>query len=71
MDLIPVMTLKKKLKRAKVDLPKTQNVFESLTKSLPKETVQEWKQLEEDAISTRGDALEIYEVQLDKGESHG
>lgn len=71
MDLIPVMTLKKKLKRAKIDLPKTQDVFESLTKSLPKETVQDWEQLEEKAISTRGEALGIYEVQLDKGNSHG
>jgi hypothetical protein len=68
--LIPVTLLKKKLSRAKVDLPKTQGVFESLTKSLPRETVQEWKELEEEAMSTRGDALEIYEVQLDKGDIH-
>jgi hypothetical protein len=62
--------LKKKLQRAKVNLPKTRDVFESLTQSLSPETIQEWMELEQEAMSTRGDALRIYEVQLDKGDSH-
>jgi hypothetical protein len=65
-----VVLLKKKLQRAKVNLPKAHEVFESLTQSLSPETTQEWMKLEQKAMSTRGDALRIYEVQLDKGESH-
>jgi hypothetical protein len=65
-----VVLLKKKLQCAKVDLPKTHEVFDSLTGSLSPETIQEWMKLEQEAMSTRGDALQIYEVQLDKGDSH-
>ena len=62
--------LKNKLKRAKVNLPTTRDAFEGLSQSLSPETVQAWTELEEEAMCTRGDALEIYDVQLDQGDRH-
>jgi len=59
--------LKKKMKRAKIDSATTEEVFESLTKSLPDEKIHGWQKQEDEALSNRGDSLDIYEVQMQKG----
>jgi hypothetical protein len=59
--------LRRKLKKARAGLRETKDPFEALTASLPTEKIQEWTMLEEQAMLTRGEALDIYDVQGEKG----
>jgi hypothetical protein len=61
--------LRRKLKKALAGLEETKGPFESLTAFLPTEKVEEWKVQEEQAMLVRGDALGIFDVQLQKGNS--
>jgi hypothetical protein len=59
--------LKVKLNRAQAGLAETKEAFEALTSSLSQEQVNEWKTQEEEAMLARGESLDIYDVQMEKG----
>jgi hypothetical protein len=59
--------LKNKLKNAYIGLSKTKKAFEDLTNCLSFEKISDWEKKEEKALIARGEALNIYEVQLHKG----
>jgi len=62
-----VASLKKKLKKAEAGLEETRDAFEALTAALPSDKVNEWTMQEEQAMVTRGEALDIYDVRAQKG----
>ena len=51
----------------KDDLVKTETAFRSLSESLEKAWITEWTQQEENAMSERGTAMEIYDVAISRG----
>ena len=62
--------LLKKYKRAKSGLTETKSAYDRLAESLDAVKVMEWKEQEQRAMEERGDALRIFEVKLEKGESY-
>ena len=46
---------------------KMEMVFRSLSKSLDKAWITEWTQQEENAMSERGAAMEIYDIAINQG----
>jgi hypothetical protein len=59
--------LAKKFKRATHSLAESELAFQGLTQSLSHENILDWQRQEQEALSQRGDALKIYEVQVEKG----
>jgi hypothetical protein len=62
-----VPSLVAKLKTAVSQSAIMQDVYESLTDAMDKENVSQWRQDEEDAMTEQGDALEIYDLKIEKG----
>jgi hypothetical protein len=62
--------LLKKYKRAKSGLTETKSAYDRLAESLDAVKVMEWKEQERRPMEERGDALRIFEVKLEKGESY-
>ena len=65
-----VATLKRKLKQAEAGLSKTCDSYEDLSSSLSERWIEEWKIQEQKALLERGNALDIYTVQISKGEHY-
>jgi Kyakuja-Dileera-Zisupton transposase len=63
----PVGSLKRKLKLAEAGLSKTRDALDGLSTSLPNTLIEKWQSQELNASSVRGDALDIYTVQMSKG----
>lgn len=61
--------LRRKLKKALAGLEETKGPFESLTAFIPPKKIEEWKVQEEQAMLNRGEALGIFDVQIQKGNS--
>jgi hypothetical protein len=59
--------LQKKLSMALSQHKETKEAYESLTTSLSPDRIQEWMAQENKAMARRGDALDIYDVQMQKG----
>lgn len=45
-----------------------EDVFDSLTESIDKVKIKSWEVQEAQALAERGDALRIYDLQMQKGE---
>jgi hypothetical protein len=61
--------LVQKWKTAKADLQTTEAAFNGLSSCLEPEWIVEWTRNEAKAMADRGDAMEIYDVALEKGMS--
>lgn len=62
-----VSTLCKKFKKAKIGVKDTSEAYQDLSKALDKGLVQTWQKDEQKAQVERGEALRIYDVQLEQG----
>jgi hypothetical protein len=62
-----VATLKRKLKLSEAGLAKTQDALDGLSSSLPNALIEKWRSQEMSASLMRGNALDVYTVQISKG----
>jgi hypothetical protein len=62
-----VSTLRRKFEKATIGSKETSTAFHELSSALDKESVQIWKHEEQKAQFERGDALKIYDVQVEQG----
>lgn len=69
-NFIIVSSLTKKFKLAADRLPDAKANYVQLSNSLSDDLVTKWKKEEEKAMEKRGEALDIYNVQLEKGMLH-
>jgi hypothetical protein len=53
--------------RAKAGLKATSKPHQQLTQAQKKDSVEQWHRQAEEAQALRGEALEIYDIQFDKG----
>jgi hypothetical protein len=63
-----VKALLKKLKKAVKGRWEAKEAYDGLGASIDKKLIEEWRVQEAKAMSERGDALKIFEVQEEKGE---
>ena len=66
-----VQSISKKYKKAISAREESHNVLNELDACVDKVKRKSWKLQEQDAMSSRGDHLKIYDVVLDKGERDG
>ena len=65
--LILVSTLRKKFEKATVGLKETSEAYLELSAALETKLIDTWKMEEQKAQVERGEALRIYDIQLEQG----
>jgi hypothetical protein len=62
-----VLTLVKKLVKAKQSTALMKDVYDSLCETMKPENIKKWKMDEERAMTERGDTLKIYDLAIEQG----
>jgi hypothetical protein len=65
--ILTVLSLRKKMQRARDGVETTSAVPDQLTATLPKESVETWKVAAANASVSRGESLRIYDINLGQG----